>query len=132
MLLGRLAEQELILPYFGVAMLADNWPDEYIVRSTPAPTTTAWTMKGSLMATSTPLPISTLGERELYYRLPDTRDNMLWGATASSVRWRCSGFQTLHGVVQTQMVMLSVWCTPDIGGGSTSTRNIMCAGVSTG
>lgn len=112
--LGRLAEQDLILPYFEVAMLADNWPDEYIVKIDSRPYY-GLDDEGKPDGYFHPSTHPTLGERELYYRFhPDTRDNMLWERNSVQRQMAFAVGSALHSVVQTQMVMAGLVTPEDI------------------
>lgn len=108
-ILQRLADRDLILPYFESGMLADDWPDEYLIKVDSSPYYGAG--DGYFHPSTHPL----MGERELYYHFhPDTSALMI--PERNSIQ-RQMGFamgSALHGVVQTQMLMCKLVTEEDI------------------
>lgn len=99
-LLKRLANNELILPHFENAMLADNWPDSYNITIDSSPYYGAG--DGYFHPSTHPL----MGARELYYRFhPDTRDHIVRERRSLQSHLTLSMGSALHGVIQTQMQM---------------------------
>lgn len=112
--LGRLADQDLITPYFEAAVLADNWPLSYNVKIDSSPyygLDTDGKPDGYFHPSTHP----TLGERELYYRFhPDFRDKLAWEPNSVQRQMAFAVGSALHGVVQTQMVMAGLVHPDDI------------------
>ena len=99
-ILNRLADQDLILPYFQAAVLADNWPDKYTVEVDSGPYYGAG--DGYFHPSTHPL----MGERELYYRFhPDTRDKMQYERNTFERQITFAIGSGVHAIVQTQMKM---------------------------
>ena len=108
-ILNRLAEQDLILPYFQAAMLADQWPDKYTIEVDSSPY--YGTGDGYFHPSSHPL----MGERELYYRFhPDTRDKMLYERNTVERQTTFAVGSAVHAVVQTQMQMAGLINEKDV------------------
>lgn len=99
-ILNRLAEQELILPFFEIGMLADNWPESYAIKIDSSP----YYGRGDGMFHPSTHPL--MGARELYYRFhPDTRDKIIPQRHTVQRQMTLAMGSALHGVVQTQMEM---------------------------
>ena len=112
--LGRLADQDLITPYFEAAVLADNWPDSYTVRIDSSPYY-GLDEEGKPDGYFHPSTHPTLGERELYYRFhPATRDKLAYEPNTTERQMAFAVGSAVHGVVQTQMVMAGLVKPEDI------------------
>lgn len=113
-LLGRLANKDLILPFFEVGMLADHWPDKYIIEVDSSPyygLNSDGTPDGYFHPSTHPL----MGERELYLRFhPDTRDLMVGERKSLKGQMTLAMGSALHAVLQTQMEMAGLIKKDDI------------------
>lgn len=108
-LFRRLADREMILPYFEQAMLADNWPDSYTVKIDSSPYYGAG--DGYFHPSSMPLK----GARELYYMFhPDTSDQIIRERPSLQREMTLAMGSALHGIVQTQMQMCGLVKPEDI------------------
>jgi hypothetical protein len=108
-LLGRLADRDLILPYFDAAMMADNWPEKYSIEIDSSP---YYGLGDGYFHPSTH---ALLDERELYLRFhPDTRDKMIWERNSVQRQMTFAMGSALHGVIQTQMAMMKLVKPEDI------------------
>jgi hypothetical protein len=97
-IIGSLANQDLILPYFENAIISESWPDEYDIKVDSRP----YYGKGDGYFHPSTHPL--MGERQLYYMFhPDTAADMVW-ERPSLMRemWFAMG-SALHAVLQTQM-----------------------------
>lgn len=113
-ILQRLADRDLITPFFEAAMLVDKWPDEYVVKIDSRPYY-GLDADGKPDGYFHPSTHALLGERELYYRFhPDTRDKMVWERNSVQRQMAFAVGSALHGVVQTQMVMCGLVKPEDI------------------
>ena len=112
--LGRLADQDLITPYFEAAVLADNWPLSYDIKVDSSPyygLDADGRPDGFFHPSSHPM----LGERELYYRFhPATRDKMAWEPNTVEKQLAFAVGSAIHAVVQTQMQMAKLVTPEDI------------------
>lgn len=99
-ILQRLAERDLILPYFESSILSENWPENYQITIDSSP------YYGAGDGYFHPSTHALMGERELYYRFhPDTRDLMVWERDSLQRQMTLAMGSALHGVLQTQMEM---------------------------
>lgn len=113
-ILNRLASRDLILPYFESGMLADNWPPSYTIEIDSSPYY-GLDEDGKPDGYFHPSSHALLGERELYYRFhPDTRDKMVWERNSLQRQLGFAMGSALHGVVQTQMVMMGLVAPEDV------------------
>ena len=104
----RLAQKELILPFFENAMLADNWPTSYNVRIESGP---YYGLGDNYFHPSTH---ALMGARELYYRFhPDTRDQIISERKTLQSHITLAIGSSLHGVIQTQMSMAGLIVSDD-------------------
>lgn len=96
--LGRLVNKDLILPYFEISMLADNWPDSYDIN---VDSSEYYGLGDGYFHPSThPL----MGERQLYLMFhPDTRDSMVGERKSLKGQMTLTMGSALHAVLQTQM-----------------------------
>lgn len=96
--LGRLVNKDLILPYFEISMLADNWPDSYDIN---VDSSEYYGLGDGYFHPSThPL----MGERQLYLMFhPDTRDAMVGERKSLKGQMTLTMGSALHAVLQTQM-----------------------------
>ena len=96
-LFRRLADREMILPYFEQAMLSDTWPDAYTVRVDSSPYYGAG--DGYFHPSSHPL----MGARQLYYMFhPETRDQVIKERRNLQSHMTLAMGSALHGIVQAQ------------------------------
>jgi len=99
-ILNRLVDQELIIPYFELGMLADKWPEHYMIKVDSGPYYGHG--DGYFHPSTHPL----MGERELYYRFhPDTRDSIVSEKRTFNRQMIFATGTAIHSIVQTQMVM---------------------------
>jgi hypothetical protein len=111
-ILQRLADRDLILPYFESGLLADQWPDEYVIKIDSRPYY-GLDEDGKPDGYFHPSSHALLGERELYYRFhPDTRELMVAERPTLQRQMAFAMGSALHGVVQTQMEMMGL-VTPE-------------------
>lgn len=102
-ILQRLASRDLILPYFESSMLADNWPESYMVKIDSSP------YYGAGDGYFHPSTHALMGERELYYRFhPETRHLMIPEPPSIQRQMAFAMGSALHGVLQTQMEMMNL------------------------
>jgi hypothetical protein len=98
-----LVEQELILPYFELSMISENWPDHYTVEVDSSPYYGAG--DGYFHPSTHPL----MGLRQLYYRFhPATRGKMVPERSTLRKQMILSMGSAMHAVVQTQMQMVGL------------------------
>ena len=109
----RLAQKELILPFFESAMMADNWPTSYSVKIDSSPYY-GLTPEGKPDGYFHPSTHALMGARELYYRFhPDTRDQIISERRTLQSHVTLAIGSSLHGVVQTQMQMAGLITSED-------------------
>ena len=112
--LGRLADQDLITPYFEAAVLADNWPLSYDIKVDSSPyygLDADGRPDGFFHPSSHPM----LGERELYYRFhPAFRDKLTLEPNTVEKQLAFAVGSAIHAVVQTQMQMAKLVTPEDI------------------
>lgn len=97
-LLNRLVNKDILLPYFEVAMLNDEWPDYYDIRVDSSPYYGAG--DGYFHPSTHPL----MGERELYLRFhPDTQHLLVGERKSLKGQMTLAMGSALHAVLQTQM-----------------------------
>ena len=112
--LGRLAQQDLVSPYFEAAVLADNWPLSYTITVDSSPyygLDADGRPDGYFHPSSHPM----LGERELYYRFhPDFRDKLAWEPNTVEKQMAFAVGSAIHAVVQTQMIQSGLTTPEDI------------------
>lgn len=102
-LLKSLAERDLIMPYFELGMLSENWPDKYPVWVDSG----EYYGKGDGMFHPSTHPL--MGSRELYYHFhPATRDKIVPQRRTAKDHMVLSMGTALHAVVQTQMKMVGL------------------------
>lgn len=107
-ILNRLVEQELIMPYFELALLADNWPEHYTIEVDSSPYYGAG--DGCFHPSTHPL----MGARQLYYRFhPATRGSMIPQRPTLRRQMILAMGSAMHAVVQTQMKMVGLVTDPD-------------------
>ena len=108
-LFRRLADREMILPYFEQAMLSDKWPDEYTVKIDSSPYYGAG--DGYFHPSSHPL----MGARRLYYMFhPETRDQIIQERRTLQSHMTLSMGSALHGIIQAQFQMAGLITSPDM------------------
>lgn len=108
-ILNRLADQELILPYFELGLLSEKWPERYSIPVDSSPYYGRG--DGYFHPSSHPL----MGARELYYRFhPDTRDKIIPRRRTLLDLMTLSMGSALHAVVQTQMEMVGLLGPDDV------------------
>lgn len=114
-IIGSLTNQDLILPYFEVGMLADTWPNRYSIEVDSSPyygLDEEGKPDGYFHPSTHPL----LGERELYYRFhPDTRDNLVFERNSVQKQMMFAMGSAGHAVLQTQMTMTGLIKDPRWG-----------------
>lgn len=108
-ILNRLADQELILPYFELGLLSEEWPEQYNIKVDSSPYYGRG--DGYFHPSSHPL----MGERELYYRFhPDHRDKLVPRRRTTQDLMTLSTGSALHAIVQTQMEMVGLLGPKDV------------------
>lgn len=113
-ILNRLASRDLILPYLESGLLADNWPPSYTIEIDSSPYY-GLDEDGKPDGYFHPSSHALLGERELYYRFhPDTRDKMAWERNSLQRQMGFAMGSALHGVIQTQLVMMGLVAPEDV------------------
>jgi hypothetical protein len=100
-LMNRMAnDREVILPFFELGMLADEWPDSYDIKVDSSP----YYGRGDGMFHPSTHPF--MGARQLYYRFhPDTRDLMIPERATLERQMMFAMGSALHATLQTQMQM---------------------------
>lgn len=99
----RLADEELILPYFESALLADNWPQSYQVTVDSSP----YYGRGDGYFHPSTHPL--MPARRLYYMMhPDFADKVLVEPTTVQREITLAVHSSIHAVVQTQMKMANL------------------------
>jgi len=102
-ILKRLANRDLILPYFEAGVLSDKWPDHYDIRVDSRP---YYGLGDGYFHPSTH---ALMGERELYYRFhPATRDLMVPERRSVTDQMTLCMGSAGHAVLQTQMQMVNL------------------------
>lgn len=113
-LLGRLADRDVILPYFEAGMLADNWPEKYPIMIDSSPYY-GLTDEGKPDGWFHPSTHSLMPERELYLMFhPDTKDKMVLERNSVQRQMTFAMGSALHGVIQAQLSMMSLVNPADI------------------
>lgn len=108
-ILGRLANRDLILPFFEASMLSDKWPLSYQVRIDSSPYYGAG--DGYFHPSTHPM----MGERELYYLFhPDFKHKMHFEPNSMQRQMAFAMGSALHGVLQTQMTMCKLITEADV------------------
>jgi len=106
-LLGGLARQDLILPYFEVSLMNHNWPDHYDIRVDSRP------YYGRGDGYFHPSTHAMMDERLLYYHFhPDTRDKMIPERRSLTSEITLSVGTSMHAILQTQMTMAQLIKNP--------------------
>lgn len=99
-ILQALGNQDLLLPYFRNAMLAQTWPDNYTVTIDSGP------YYGHGDGYFHPSTHGLMDARELYYRFhPDHRDKLIHEQRSVQSEMTMSMGSALHGIIQTQFQM---------------------------
>jgi hypothetical protein len=97
-LLERLTNKDILLPYFEMAMLDDQWPDHYDIRVDSSPYYGAG--DGYFHPSTHPL----MGERQLYLLFhPDTQHLLVPERKSLKGQMTLAMGSALHAVMQTQM-----------------------------
>lgn len=103
-----LADREMIMPHFELAILNDKWPDSYTIEIDSS--TYYGTGDGFFHPSSHPLK----GARQLYYLLhPDHQDKIVRERPTLQKQMRLAMGSALHGVIQTQMQMAGLIASQD-------------------
>lgn len=113
--LSRLQDQELILPFFENAMLADNWPDKYSVEIDSSPYYGLTDPDGEVKETGPgdgyfhPSTHPLMGKRLLWYMFhPEYAGKLLYEKRSITSMMTLAMGSALHAVVQTQMQMAGI------------------------
>lgn len=102
-LLGRLANRDLILPFFESFIISDQWPDSYTIEVDSSPY--YGLNDGYFHPSSMPL----LDARQLYFLVhPDTKDKMIPQRRSLQSQMTLSMGSALHAVLQTQMEIAGI------------------------
>ena len=97
-ILRRLADRQMILPYFEKSIIGENWPEKYTITIDSGPYYGAG--DGYFHPSTHPL----MGARQLYLMFhPDTRHLMTREPPSLQREMTLSMGSALHGVVQAQM-----------------------------
>ena len=108
-LLKTLGNRDLITPYFEAGMLAENWPDEYIIKIDSKP---YYGLGDGYFHPSTH---ALMGERQLFYMFhPATAPLMVFERNSVQRQMTLAMGSALHGVIQTQMEMCRLVTKDDI------------------
>lgn len=117
--LAKLQQDELILPYFENAMLADNWPNKYSVEIDSSPYYGLTDPEGEVHETGPgdgmfhPSTHPLLGARLLWYMFhPEYAGKLLYERRTMSSMMTLAMGSALHAIVQQQMVMANI-LTPE-------------------
>lgn len=94
----KLAQRELLTPYFEAGMLADNWPDKYNIEVDSSP------YYGNGDGMFHPSSDGTAGSRFLWYKFhPEFSKLLVWPRRTLYQQMMFAMGSALHAVVQTQM-----------------------------
>lgn len=108
-ILKRLSQKEVITPYLENAIMADNWPDQYMVPVDSSP----YYGKGDGYFHPSTHPL--MGARQLYYMFhPETRGKLYVEPKRLTSQMIFAMGSALHAVVQTQFQMTGLLEPEDV------------------
>lgn len=119
--LAQLQQEDLVLPYFSTAMLADSWPDSYDVKIDSRPYYGLTDPEGEAHETGPgdgmfhPSTHPLLGKRLLWYMFhPEWAGKLEYEKRTMTSMLTLSMGSALHAILQTQFVMANILTEADV------------------